>query len=249
MKRIAVLTDLHGNDYALQAVLEEIEREGIQEIYCLGDVLSIGHQSNDVLQRLVKYPLLQFVLGNHDEEILAIHHEEANSKGSPEKQAHHQWVYQQMESRLLDWLADKQRSLVVEEEGHFIRLVHYHIPVERRGFPISQNPYASIHSYPTPISYLQELFDPYLEDLVLFGHTHIVACWQTDQKQIRFNPGALGVSHDQFARYGVIEVDLDLIRCFARKVPYDRQIYIRELKNAEMPLDYEILPMFYGVAN
>ncbi|WP_044639906.1 metallophosphoesterase family protein [Risungbinella massiliensis] len=247
MKRFAVVTDLHGNDYALQAVLEELENEEIREVYCLGDILSIGHQSKEVLQRLQEYPNLHLVLGNHDEYILAIHRGEAVPEDTAENKAHHEWVYRQIDDRLLDWLANKQRSLVLEENGHSIRLLHYHIPLEHNGLHISQSPYAPIHSYPTPVSYLQELFAPYQENLVLFGHTHVTAYWQTDQQQVRFNPGALGVSHDRFARYGVIELEKGQIRCHLKKVPYDRERYIQELQNAKMPASIEIFPMFFGV--
>ncbi|WP_084723795.1 metallophosphoesterase family protein [Virgibacillus chiguensis] len=53
-KNIAVLTDIHGNSSALNAVLKDIDEQGnIEHIYCLGDLIAIGHETNQVLEGLL----------------------------------------------------------------------------------------------------------------------------------------------------------------------------------------------------
>lgn len=65
--QFALLADIHGNAQALQAVLQNIEERGIEKIYCTGDLIGIGHQTNEVLQLLSMLPHCEIVSGNHDE--------------------------------------------------------------------------------------------------------------------------------------------------------------------------------------
>ena len=50
MKKIAVFSDIHGNLQALQAILEDIKKEPIDSIICLGDVIGIGPNSKETLR-------------------------------------------------------------------------------------------------------------------------------------------------------------------------------------------------------
>jgi putative phosphoesterase len=65
--RIALLADIHGNDLALQAVLEEIENNGgVDGYWILGDLVAIGHAPIKVLEMLQGLPHAHFVRGNTD---------------------------------------------------------------------------------------------------------------------------------------------------------------------------------------
>jgi predicted phosphodiesterase len=48
--RIALISDLHGNEVALTAVLDSIGRAGVDQIVCLGDVATLGPRPGFVLQ-------------------------------------------------------------------------------------------------------------------------------------------------------------------------------------------------------
>lgn len=51
--KIAIITDVHGNAPALKAALSEIDnRRDIEHIYCLGDMVAIGPDTNEVLHML-----------------------------------------------------------------------------------------------------------------------------------------------------------------------------------------------------
>jgi diadenosine tetraphosphatase ApaH/serine/threonine PP2A family protein phosphatase len=63
--RVAVISDIHGNDHALTAVLEEVEAAAPDELWCLGDVVGYGPAPNEccaVLERRTDVCLV----GNHD---------------------------------------------------------------------------------------------------------------------------------------------------------------------------------------
>ncbi len=63
--RVAVVSDIHGNLTALEAVLAEIDREQPDEIWCLGDVVGYGPQPNECC-RLVRDRATLSLCGNHD---------------------------------------------------------------------------------------------------------------------------------------------------------------------------------------
>lgn len=64
MKR-AIVSDIHGNLDALEAVLADIEAQEISEIYCLGDVIGYGPNPRECIDRVMEFGLC--VLGNHDQ--------------------------------------------------------------------------------------------------------------------------------------------------------------------------------------
>lgn len=51
--KVAIITDIHGNNPALQAVLKDIDSQSdVEHIYCLGDMVAIGPDTNAVLAAL-----------------------------------------------------------------------------------------------------------------------------------------------------------------------------------------------------
>jgi predicted phosphodiesterase len=63
--RIAVISDIHANLHALEAVLAEIDRESIDEIWCLGDLIGYGPKPNECVATVRERAKLCLV-GNHD---------------------------------------------------------------------------------------------------------------------------------------------------------------------------------------
>lgn len=71
--KIGIITDIHGNAPALKAVLQEMDqREEIEGVYCLGDMIGIGPDTNEVLNLLFSRKDIAMITGNHDEAILAL---------------------------------------------------------------------------------------------------------------------------------------------------------------------------------
>ena len=63
--RVAVLSDIHGNLHALEAVLAEADAEGVDAIWCLGDVVGYGPRPNEVTAIVAERADL-CLAGNHD---------------------------------------------------------------------------------------------------------------------------------------------------------------------------------------
>ena len=69
MNKIAVISDIHANMEALTAVLEDIRRQNINQIYCLGDVIGYGPNPVECLDTV--FAICDLVLlGNHEEAVL-----------------------------------------------------------------------------------------------------------------------------------------------------------------------------------
>ncbi len=64
LAKFAIVSDIHGNLAALEAVLEDIRSQGIDEIVCLGDVIGYGPHPCECLDESMKFSFT--VLGNHD---------------------------------------------------------------------------------------------------------------------------------------------------------------------------------------
>ena len=63
-KRIAVISDVHGNMEALTAVLKDIASQDVSEIYCLGDIVGYGPNPRECIDQCREFALC--LLGNHD---------------------------------------------------------------------------------------------------------------------------------------------------------------------------------------
>ncbi|TWU67066.1 MULTISPECIES: metallophosphoesterase family protein [Crateriforma] len=68
MPRTAILSDIHGNLAALEAVLKDVESQNCDRIVCLGDVVGYGPNPCECLDKVSKFEFC--VLGNHDSSAL-----------------------------------------------------------------------------------------------------------------------------------------------------------------------------------
>ena len=67
--RRALISDIHGNLEALQAVMADIASQNVQEIYCLGDIIGYGPNPNECLDIVIERCAVT-ILGNHDQAAL-----------------------------------------------------------------------------------------------------------------------------------------------------------------------------------
>lgn len=88
----AVISDIHGNLEALDTALADIDRRGIETIYCLGDIIGYGASPRECLDRVIER--CEFSLcGNHDQ---AVFYEPTNFNVGAEKAAY--WTRQVLET-------------------------------------------------------------------------------------------------------------------------------------------------------
>src|SRR5919204_6667662 len=100
--RLAILSDIHANLPALEAVLTDIEGAGLGELWCLGDVVGYGAQPDDCAT-LVAESCDLCLVGNHD---LAVLGELDVSSFSPAAAAAVEWTQETADPATLDFLRD-----------------------------------------------------------------------------------------------------------------------------------------------
>jgi len=167
---IAIISDIHGNYEALKQVLDKIDKLGITEIFCLGDVVGYYSQVNECCD-VLRARQVQCVLGNHDWYM-------ASGSHCPRSHSVNDClVYQRkvISRKNLDWL----RSFPVIRYAHNICMVH--------------------GGWQDPIDQYLEPKKDYFKDLpgryFASGHTHIQRVGEFGSK-IYCNPGSVGQPRD-----------------------------------------------------
>jgi diadenosine tetraphosphatase ApaH/serine/threonine PP2A family protein phosphatase len=114
--RLALLSDIHSNLPALEAVVADLETAGVDEAWCLGDVVGYGAQP-DACADLVRERCSVCLVGNHD---LAALDELDISTFSPAAAAAVRWTRERMSSATRDYLA----GLEPADESRVVGLYH-----------------------------------------------------------------------------------------------------------------------------
>jgi predicted phosphodiesterase len=114
--RLAILSDIHANLPALEAVLGDIDGAGVAELWCLGDVVGYGAQPDECTELVADRCALSLV-GNHD---LAVLGELDISSFSPAAAAAVRWTRETAREGTLDFL----RKLEPADENRDVALYH-----------------------------------------------------------------------------------------------------------------------------
>lgn len=236
MKTIAILTDIHGNHPALQAVLQDIATKQIEHIYCLGDVVGIGPDSNQVLEQLTTRSDMSFVMGNHDLAVIAAARNEPVPVGHHNEREHHEWLAKRIERKYIEVMRKWPMSLTTSILHHELLFCHYHLD--------PNNWFAPIDKLPTTGA-LDQIYSKTDYKLVCFGHHHIVHHFRSD-KRLYFNPGSLGCYNKSYARYGIVTISEKGITAEIQEVPYNNVDFLRSYEELQVPDREFILKVFHG---
>ncbi|MDO3410469.1 metallophosphoesterase family protein [Saccharibacillus sp. CPCC 101409] len=238
-REIALLTDIHGNAAALAAVLAELDRRGIRRIFCLGDTVGIGPDSNEVLALLTARSGIAFVGGNHEAAVLAAYEGRPAPAGHEGEREHHRWLAQRLDPAYAAVMAGWPRSLAAGIGGRRLLLRHYHLDDRQEFLPIDASP---------SVEALDRLYGDAPFDFVGFGHHHIVHRFRS-KRRLYFNPGALGCCDRPVARCGLVRFQSGGIHAEVLEVPYDNSAFLRSYAELGVPGADPILKIFHGGQN
>jgi predicted phosphodiesterase len=232
--RIALISDLHGNMVSLEAVLADIDRRGVDEIICLGDVATLGPRPHDVLEELDRRGC-RCILGNHDAFML----DDALIRSYTEVP---------IVVDAVDWCRDQ----LGYDEIAFIDRFHASIRV-----PLGPDTDA-LFFHGSPRSHMEDLLattDAAELDVALGEHrATVMAGGQTHIQMLRqhrgmllVNPGSVGMPFREFANgcaprilphaeYAVVEADRDGVEVHLRRVGVDKHQLYEEAKACASPI-------------
>ncbi|MFD3449738.1 metallophosphoesterase family protein [Microbacteriaceae bacterium 4G12] len=242
--KFAVITDIHGNAPALQAVLEEIDRkQDVEHIFCLGDMIGIGPDTNEVLDMLFSRQDVSMITGNHDEAVLAIIKGQQYPCSHSKVKEHHQWIAERMDKSFVPKLEQMPRTIHKRIAGQSILFIHYHIEKGKLDEHISQDPFSTIVE--PSLNNLERLFHDYNEDIICFGHHHPVHYFKGNNT-IYLNPGSLGCNNQPIAPYSIVSIVDNKIDISLEKATYDNFKFLLSYEKLQVPDREFILRVFHG---
>jgi putative phosphoesterase len=201
--RVAALYDIHGNLPALEAVLEEVERERPDTIVFGGDMVS-GPLPRQTLEAILALgDRAVFVLGNADRWFLDVY------EGQQEVEPDDVWLIEELDASRREFFAALPRRVVLDVEGIGAVLFCH-------GSPRSED---EIITRITP----GERIGPMLEDVeqrvVVCGHTHVQFDRIVAGARV-VNAGSVGMPYEDVpgARWAMLGPDVGL-----RRTVYDRE--------------------------
>ena len=230
--RVAVISDIHGNLHALTRVLEAIELERPDEVWCLGDVVGYGPRP-DECTLAVRGAATLALAGNHDLGVLG---RLDLDDFSPEAAVAAQWTRGVLGDEARAFLA----SLAPEAERSGACLVHASPRDPVWEYVLTYDAAAvAIRSSAAPVTLVGHSHIPLAISLdggrVSGGHSPGGA--ETDLRTGRWllNPGSVGQPRDRDPQAAWLLLDLDTMEASYRRTPYDVEATQAEMRSAGLP--------------
>jgi putative phosphoesterase len=237
--KLGVISDIHGNQVALDAVLADGAAVGVERWWALGDLVLMGSRPIEVLETLRSLPAVDFVSGNTDRYVVTgaqpLAHPTAERvvgdvdlvRRYAEVAAGIGWAQGALvHAGLLDLLADlpaEQRMTL--PDGTRVLAVHAS-PASDDGPGINPD---------TSDEELAELLGDCDADIVVGGHTHLVTDRRVNGMRV-LNPGSVGMpKRGTAASWMLVDADEDGVRVEHRRTPFDTEAAVRDVHERRHP--------------
>ena len=236
MTKIALLSDIHGNTTALEAVLEDAKRAGVEEYWLLGDVLMPGTGRRHLLNLLEELPITVKILGNWEDSLWRA------MKGmlDPSRASHRylmrhcQYILEEIRPEEIEAMQSLPMQVHREVSGLKVGITH-HLPDKNWGREL-------IHIGD------QKDFDRLVTnppcDLAVYGHIHQQFFRYGSGGELILNPGSIGqpfflqanLRKDLRAMYAILEFDESGLKDVDfRRVSYDIEKELQIAKDLKLP--------------
>lgn len=234
--RVALLSDIHGNCFALEAVRNALQRDTVDQVVCLGDVAIFGPQPHEALA-LLRSLNCPVVMGNTDAWALDPQPHPMRNAETAYFNAVELWGAGQLAADDLAYIRTFQPTLTVElgEKPGQATMLCYH------GSPRSFH--ESIVAT-TPVADLAPMFNGHDALLLAGGHTH-QPYMRRYRNQILLNPGSVGLAFENlpdgtacnppWAEYALVTWYAGQVQVNLRRVPYDVEALIEFTRTTTMP--------------
>ena len=231
--QVAIVSDIHGNRHAFEAVLEAVSGTEAEELWCLGDVVGYGADPNDCCA-LVREHAALCLAGNHD---LAVTGELPLDDFSRGAALAARWTQEVLDGHHRDWLA----TLRPQDAEDGIGLFH-------------ASPRDPIWEYVLSTLLAELCFDAAPQPLLLIGHSHVALSFvraegepatgrarrEGDREELAaarwlVNPGSVGQPRDGDARAAWLLLDTGAGTIEWRRTEYDVAGAAAAIRAARLP--------------
>jgi len=244
--RVAVISDMHGNDLAFEAVETDIQNQTIDQIVCLGDAIQGGPQPAEAVRRLLRLNC-PVVMGNADAWLIS--GIETAEEGIPAERLKKMeevraWSLSQLTEDDRNFISSFQPTITLRLEAG-LDLLCFH------GSPISFDdvilPAALEEEF-------QKFLGAYSGHILTGGHTHAQQIRRIG-KLFFFNPGSVGFAYshnqsdddfraDPWAEYAILTLERGQISLEFRRVPFDAEELIRIYHESGRPFAGEAIAQY-----
>jgi predicted phosphodiesterase len=229
--RVAVISDVHANYHALEAVLEEIDAERVDAVWCLGDIVGYGPLPNECCD-VVRARADLCLVGNHD--LLALGRLSVGDFNE-EAAAAAIWTAEALTEESRTYL----ESLDSAGTAEGVDLFH----------ASARDP---VWEYVLTEEAAQATFDRSEAALILVGHSHVALAITTAEERVEgglagagtklelqgrwlLNPGSVGQPRDGDPRAAWLLLDLERMFAAFRRVPYPIERTQTEMRERGLP--------------
>lgn len=198
--KVALLSDVHANAPALEAVLADLADEDVDEIVHAGDLIGYGPYPRDVID-IVRTAAILSIRGNHDR---GLERPDAfREQYVPVAVSSLEWTREQLTDDDLSYLAGLALERTLFDDT--LHVAH--------GAPGRPDEYV----YPDDLS--PTLFEDIEADVLVLGHTHVQVA-RAFEDGLVINPGSVGQPRDGDPAAAYAIVDLDQLSVSLRRVSY-----------------------------
>lgn len=233
MKKIAVLSDIHGNFTALEAVVADLKERKVTEIWLLGDIFMPGPAVLEIVDLLKSLPLTISIRGNWEDALFKRDWNINKEKDVYQARLAH-YVLSKIDAETLAYIWNLPMNMERKIDDLTFLLTH-NMPKKNYGDELR-------------IASAQENFDALLNtsqaQIAIYGHIHHqVMRYSTDNRLI-LNPGSVGnpyfylesFKNNLCAQYMTLEIENSEIRDIQfHKVEYDRMLEISFAQEKKVP--------------
>ena len=244
--RIAVISDMHGNNLAFETVLADIKGQGTDQIVCLGDAIQGGPQPAEVVQNLRALNCL-VVMGNADAWLLS--GVETGDEGIPPERLKkmeviRQWSLSQLNEEDRAFISGFQPTITILLDGK-LEILCFH------GSPTS---FDDIILPDSPKDVFEKYLGAYTGKTLAGGHTHAQQIRRVGDRFF-FNPGSVGFAFSQYqtdgrfhadawAEYAILTVENAQTSLEFCRLPFDANELIRIYANSGHPFADEAIAQY-----
>jgi putative phosphoesterase len=240
--KIALISDLHGNEVAVEAVMNSIRQAGADRIVCLGDVATLGPRPGFVLQMLRDLGC-PCILGNHDEFLL-------------DPALIHTYTEAPIIVEAVDWC----RAQLSDGDLAFVRTFQPSIDIQLDDRATLSLFHGSPRSHmedilaTTPPEELDRLLSGHSAPVMAGGHTHIQMLRQ-HRGMLLVNPGSVGLPFKEYvagrpptllhhAEYATVEAARGAVNVTLHRVPLDMASLRDTVRRSDNPLRGMLLQQY-----
>ncbi len=179
MSSIAIISDIHGNLPALDAVLDDIAVKKVDAIYCLGDLVGYYCYFNEVVEKIIDLNI-PCIIGNHD---YALAYNNGIIERSKTCTKILGWQLENAQQKTISYIKSLPKEMTIRFGNKSIFFVHGGLldPIDEYLFDVNEHYFTK---------------NNFTHDILITGHTHLISYKKFYNGRIWLNPGSVGQPRD-----------------------------------------------------